>query len=328
MTKHPPSGEAPANPSEYGDIYGRQFKALRISLTQSCNFSCVYCVPDGMTLKRLPNELSTEEFTEILTALHRQLRLEKIRITGGEPLLYKYFDRFVEILGGFGIPDLSLTSNGTRIAEKAELLYKNGFRRINLSMDSLKPDVFRSMSRGGDSRKTMHGLETCLSVGFKLKVNMVPMRTLNRDEIITMLDFCLSRGIELRYIELMRMGHVGNIFEQEYVSKDYILGEIGRVYNYRRLHADADSTAELYEIPGAGRFGIIANETSPFCKGCNRLRLTSDGRLYGCISAVKNFDAREILGLPEADADKVLRRLLAGAMQTKQTYGFIGSPYK
>ena len=314
------------NEIAYNDIYGRQFKSLRVSLTQACDFACLYCVPEGLKFKKLKDELKHDEFKRAILLLHDLIGIEKIRITGGEPLIYNNFTKFIECLGDIDIGEKSITSNGSRMERYSDLLWRNGFTRINFSLDSLDNNKFKKITRGGELSATLAGIEKTREIGFKLKMNLVAMRSINHDEIVSVLDFCLERGIELRYIELMKMGHVNSFFESEFIPQREILELISAKYNFQKAQAKVDSTSLRYEIPGVGFFGIIANESSPFCSGCNRLRLTSNGRLYGCISAINSYDIKEALTLSDEQAKKQVRTLLCSAMNDKQIKGFIGAP--
>jgi cyclic pyranopterin phosphate synthase len=162
--------------------------------------------------------------------------------------------------------------------------------------------------------------------GLKLKINMVPMRHKNRDQILPLLEFCLERGIELRYIELMNMGHLQHnaAFDAEFISMQEILDLISTRYQFARTDAPFDSTAARFEIPGSGVFGIIANESEPFCRTCTRLRVSSNGFLYGCLSNSASHDLRPVIALPDDLARAKLQQILGLALADKQTLSFRG----
>lgn len=268
------------------DRLGRKFTNLRVSLTAACNYACTYCVPNGKRLMKAQNELSADELIRSVTLLQQATGLDKVRITGGEPLVTPKFDQFLPAVMDLGLKDVSLTTNGQLLMSKRQLIADSGLRRMNISLDTLNPLKFKHIARGGDLPTVLDGIEAMLDLGLKLKINMVPMRTENLTEVLPMLRYCLDRGIELRFIELMRMGHLlgNNAFQSDFVSMENLLDEIGREYEFSRTEAPYDSTAARFQIPGQGTFGIIANESEPFCRTCTRLRLSSDGYLYGCLS--------------------------------------------
>jgi cyclic pyranopterin phosphate synthase len=162
--------------------------------------------------------------------------------------------------------------------------------------------------------------------GLKVKINMVPMNHVNEDQILPMLDYALERGIELRFIELMNMGHLqaSPTYDREFFSMEKILDLIASRYTFSRTDAPFDSTAVRYEIPEKGTFGIIANESEPFCRNCTRLRLSSNGALYGCLSSARSSDIRHLLALSDDDARQALHQVLLGALADKQSENFQG----
>ena len=308
------------------DALGRRFRNLRVSLTAACNYACTYCVPDGKRLQPAAQELSAEELVYAVQLLVEAGGIEKLRITGGEPLLSPKFDALLPSVMALPLSDVSVTTNGQLIPRKADLIVDAGLRRINVSLDTLDDARFRAIARSGDLETVLHGIELMRQAGLKIKVNMVPMRTANADQILPMLEYCLDRGIELRYIELMNMGHLryGNAFQRDFLGMEEILAMIAGRHEFTRTDAPYDSTAVRFEIPGRGFFGIIANESEPFCSSCTRLRLSSNGRLYGCLSNAANHDMRPILELPHPQAMARLQSTLVQALGDKQDLSFKG----
>ncbi len=308
------------------DAQGRRFRNLRLSLTAACNYACTYCVPNGRRLQAAVAELSAAQMAQAVALLIEAAGIEKLRITGGEPLLSPKFDELLPAVMALPLADVSITTNGQLLVRKADLIVGAGVRRINLSLDTLDAEAFRAIARGGDLATVLQGVERMLAAGLKVKINMVPMRRSNSQQILPMLEYCFARGIELRFIELMKMGHLrnGNQFVQEFFGMDEILALIGQHYEYARTDAPWDSTAVRFEVPGKGAFGVIANESEPFCSTCTRLRLSSNGWLYGCLSNARRHDMRPVLGLPRAQALARLRQLLTRALGDKQSLGFRG----
>jgi GTP 3',8-cyclase len=308
------------------DHLGRQFRNLRLSLTAACNYACTYCVPDGKRLLAANAELEADEMVKAVGLLIDTAGIDKLRITGGEPLLSPKFDAVLPAVMQMGLADVSLTTNGQLLPRKAPLIIEAGLQRINISLDTLDDKAFRDIARSGDLATVLKGVDLMLEAGIKVKLNMVPMRGKNDHQIMPMLDFALARGIELRFIELMNMGHLqGNaLFQRQFYGMDEILELIAQQYEFTRAQAPLDSTAARFEIPDRGLFGIIANESEPFCRTCSRLRLSSNGKLYGCLSNARSYDLRDILNLPEPQAIAQLQSILGNALADKQLASFRG----
>lgn len=308
------------------DKQGRQFRNLRVSLTAACNYACTYCVPNGQRLQPAAHELGGDELLKAVTLLVKAGGINKLRITGGEPLLSPKFDVFAAGLQHLKLDDVAITTNGQLIERKSEALLGSAIKRANISLDTLDAEHFSAIARGGDLATVLRGIDLLQDAGWKLKVNMVPLRSANADQIVPLLEYCMARDIELRYIELMNMGHLrtGNGFAKDFFGMDDILKLIGASYEYSRTDAPFDSTSVRYEIPGHGYFGIIANESAPFCSTCTRLRLASNGDVYGCLSNSNHHSMKHLLELPEHEALPQLQTLLGGALQDKQDLSFRG----
>lgn len=309
------------------DRQGRRFRNLRISLTSACNYACTYCVPDGKRLVAAQNELSADAMARGVEYLIEAAGIERLRITGGEPLVSPRLEHFMGQVGQMGLADISLTTNGQLLARKLPILLKAGISRINVSLDTLDPSAFRAIARGGDLATVLDGMEQARAAGIRIKVNMVPLRGSNLDQVMPLLDYCLARDYELRFIELMRMGHLAgdqNGFLQQFVSLDQLLALIGERYEYQQTDAPVDATAVRYRIPGKGHFGVIANESVPFCRTCSRLRLSSTGWLHGCLSSSNRHYVGDLLDKPRHQALPALQRLLIKALDDKQAVAFSG----
>ena len=308
------------------DVLGRRFRNLRVSLTAACNYACTYCVPDGKRLQAAAMELSSDDMVKAIRLLIESAGIEKLRITGGEPLLSPKFDEILPRVMDLGLSDVSLTTNGQLLPRKAELIKASGLKRINVSLDTLDADRFRAIARSGDLATVLAGIEAMLDAGLRVKVNMVPIKTANIDQVLPLLEYCLERGIELRFIELMNMGYLkhDNAYTRDFFGMEEILELIGSNYEYARTDAPYDSTSVRYEIPGRGVFGIIANESEPFCASCTRLRLSSNGYLYGCLSNTARHDIKDVLAMPDDLARREIQNRLLGALHDKQTASFTG----
>lgn len=266
------------------------------------------------------NELGADDLAKGVSLLKQATGIDKVRITGGEPLVTPKFDEFLLAVMDMGLGEVSLTTNGQLLLAKHDVIARSGVKRMNVSLDTLNPLKFKHIARGGDLETVLEGIDAMLDLGLKLKINMVPLRRENFHEVLPMLDYCLDRGIELRFIELMRMGHLlgNNSFQADFVSMEALLDEISKVYEFSRTEAPYDSTAARFQIPGRGVFGIIANESEPFCRTCTRLRLSSDGYLYGCLSNSNRHSIAELLALPSHLALPKLQRMLVDALVDKK----------
>ncbi|SDQ51541.1 cyclic pyranopterin phosphate synthase [Pseudomonas sp. UC 17F4] len=309
------------------DRQGRRFRNLRVSLTAACNYACTYCVPDGKRLVAAQDELSAEAMARGVAYLVEAAGIERVRVTGGEPLVSPKLETFLSSIANLGLDEISLTTNGQLLARKLPLLRAAGIRRLNVSLDTLDPDAFRRIARGGDLATVLDGMSQASAAGMQIKVNMVPLRGQNFDQVLPLLEYCLAHGYELRFIELMRMGHLArdsNAFLQQFVSLEHLLQLIGEQYEYLQANAPVDATALRYQIPGQGYFGVIANESVPFCRTCSRLRLSSTGWLHGCLSSSNRHYIGDLLDKPRHQALPALQGLLVKALGDKQSVAFSG----
>ena len=309
------------------DRQGRRFRNLRISLTAACNYACTYCVPDGKRLVAAQDELSAEAMVRGVAYLIEAAGIERLRITGGEPLVSPKLEHFLRGVSRLGLQDIGLTSNGQLLSRKLPLLLECGLKRINVSLDTLDPVAFKRIARGGDLPTVLQGLAEARAAGLKIKINMVPLRGQNHEQVLPMLDYCLENGFELRFIELMRMGHLareGASFQQQFYGMPELLEKVAERHEFVQAPAPLDATALRYEIPGRGFFGVIANESVPFCRTCSRLRLSSTGWLHGCLSSSNRHYVGDLLDKPRHQALPALQRLLVRALADKQEVAFAG----
>ncbi|MBI6941097.1 radical SAM protein [Pseudomonas putida] len=309
------------------DRQGRRFRNLRVSLTAACNYACTYCVPDGKRLVAAQDELPAQALATGVAYLMETAGIQRLRITGGEPLVSPRLDAFLAAVARLDLEDITLTTNGQLLARKLPQLQAAGIRRLNVSLDSLDREAFRRIARGGDLAGVLAGMQQAQAMGMQIKVNMVPMRGQNLDQVLPMLEYCLAHGFELRFIELMRMGHLArdhNAFLQQFVGLEQLLAMIGREHAFRQADAPPDATALRYHIMGKGHFGVIANESVPFCRSCSRLRLSSTGWLHGCLSSGNRHYIGDVLEQPRHQALPALQQLLVKALGDKQAVAFSG----
>lgn len=310
------------------DKLGRRFEKLRISLLNTCNFSCVYCVSDdtgdipvvNTSEYRSEKTLSPEELTRLIAAVHRLTGLKSVRLTGGEPLLYRNLYTLIENIREIGIHDIRLTTNAYYLKEKAAKLFDAGVRSVNISVDAVDRDLFKKIARHPDPSRVFSGIEAAVKTGMNVKLNAVIMRDQNDSQIVPLLDYATSIGVKIRFLELMKMGHLYQSKNGHFFPEAEILELIQKKYNIHRLPRKHAETANYWQTSSGGIFGIIANESSPFCHDCNRLRLDSNGIFYGCLSNAHGEKLEQYIHNENRLADKLRELLLL-----KQPVKFHGS---
>ena len=289
------------------DRHGRPLRSLRISVTDRCNLRCSYCMPEEeyVWLPRL-DLLSFEELDRLVGVFAR-LGVDRLRLTGGEPLLRRDLHALVaQFAQREGIKDLAMTTNATRLEAQAAALRAAGLHRLTVSLDTLRAERFERLTRRDELGATMRGIDAAVSAGFdSIKINCVVMRGENDDEILDLLRYSRERGIELRFIEYMDVGGATKWSESRVVSKAEILDLIAREFGEVRAHARDSAPADRFELEDGTRFGIIASTTEPFCASCDRARVTADGRFFTCLYAREGLDLRELLRGPATDDDLV-----------------------
>ena len=265
------------------DGHGRKVNYLRVSVTERCNFRCQYCMPEK-PFSWVPKEnlLSFEELFLFIKAAMDE-GVNKIRITGGEPLLREDLDKFVKMINDHNPDvDLAMTTNGFLLSEAAQRLKDAGLKRLNISLDSLKPDVAAKIAQKDVLTHVLEGIDKALEVGLKVKLNMVPLKGINDDEIIDILDYCHNRGMKVRFIEYMENRHADESLKGMHGKE--ILEKVKEKYTIRALGREGASPSFNYVIEETGyEFGLIDPHKHDFCESCNRIRLTAEGFLIPCL---------------------------------------------
>jgi cyclic pyranopterin phosphate synthase len=299
------------------DTFGRVHNNLRISVTDRCNLRCTYCMPEEVVFMDKGELLTFEEITRFV-AVAAPLGVDKIRLTGGEPLMRRDLAQLVRMLSEVeGIHDLGLTTNGILLADQAQALYDAGLRRINVSVDTLDPARFHQLTRRDGLEKVIDGIVTARRVGFEpVKVNAVSIRGITEAEVVPLARFARTHGLEMRFIEYMPIGA-----DQWERSKVYFAHEILEQLENEIAPLvpvdDYDPRAPAMEFrytDGGGRVGIIASVSRPFCRSCNRLRLTAEGKLRNCLFALDEVDVKHLLRSnagPEAIAEVIRANVFA-----------------
>jgi len=308
------------NKAQLIDRFGREVTYVRLSVTDRCDLRCVYCMSEDM--KFVPREqlLTLEEMTRIGKAF-LDLGVNKIRLTGGEPLTRRNILSVFEALGSEkNLKDLTVTTNGTLLEKYAQPLKDAGVTRINISLDTLRADCFKKITRIGKLEKTLAGIEAALKVGFqKIKLNTVIMRGYNDDEIIDLVEFVRERDIDISFIEEMPMGIMAEDSDREatFLSSDDILAKLRKHYELNATVEKTGGPAKYYRFTDSNtRIGFISPHTHNFCDTCNRVRVTAEGRLLLCLGQEHSIDLRKIVRANPTD-DEVLRQAIIDSMQLK-----------
>lgn len=280
------------------DEYGRKIDYAKIYLTDKCNLKCVYCIPeDEVDKNNLMNDtLSLHDYKFIINGLS-QVGIRKIRFTGGEPLLYPHLIELIKYTRiECNINDIAITTNGIGLDEMAYELKQSGVKTVNISLDSLKSYKYKSITRGGNLADVLKSINECLSLGIKVKINCVVINGFNDDEIYDFIDMTNHYPIDVRFIELMPLGEGKHFYEDGYFNITNYINKIDELY---KIEDDIDSTAKLYKLDYAkGRVGVIAPLSSQFCNRCNKIKVTSDGKIKPCISSNEEIDIKYYLNKP------------------------------
>ncbi|MBE3519631.1 MAG: GTP 3',8-cyclase MoaA [Firmicutes bacterium] len=312
------------------DGFGREINYLRVSVTDRCNLRCVYCMPpEGVSLLDHDDILRYEEILAVL-AVAKKLGISHVRITGGEPLVRKGLVELVRGIAKMGFQDVSMTTNGTLLADHAELLKQAGLKRVNVSLDSLRPDRFSSITRTGRVEDALAGIQAAIRSGLRpVKVNVVVMAGWNLDEVADMARLTLNLPLHVRFIEYMPIGPSEGMEELSAVPPGAVMAEISRKLSEKLELCAAPpgaGPAETWKLPGAkGTIGFISALSKPFCHSCNRLRLTADGKLRPCLASDIEVDLREVLRNSKGDSkvrkiEEAFRRAVLSKPRVRQLW--------
>ena len=298
------------------DAFERPLETLRVSVTDRCNFRCVYCMPKGafgrdhVFLER--RELLTLEEIARVAGVFAGLGVRTVRLTGGEPLLRRNLEHLVAMLAAIPGLDVALTTNGALLADKAQALAHAGLRRVNVSLDSVDDAVFRALNDVDfPVERVLDGIDAAFEAGMRVKVNAVVKRGVNDAGIVALAEHFRGTGHTLRFIEYMDVGHTNGWRLDDVVPADEIVKRIAAVWPLEPVAGRPDETALRFRYAdGAGEIGVIASVTKPFCGGCSRARLSAEGRLHTCLFALRGHDLRAPLRAGASDDE--LAELLRG----------------
>ncbi|MEY3219483.1 MAG: 3,8-cyclase MoaA [Pseudomonadota bacterium] len=307
------------------DNFGRRVNYLRISVTDRCDFRCVYCMDEKMQFLSRHQILSLEEIFQIAQAFV-QLGVEKIRITGGEPLVRRNILWLFEKLSQLnGLKELVLTTNGSQLKNIAQNLKNSGVKRLNISLDTLKADRFQKITRTGRLSDVLAGIQQAKQVGFKrIKINSVIMKHRNADEIIDLVNFALREDLDITFIEEMPLGLMSDHDrEAVFYSSDEVLQDLQQHFDLTALSETSGGPATYYQIIGtSNKIGFISPHSHNFCETCNRVRLTAEGRLLLCLGQEHSVDLRNIVRTYPNDQAKLEQTLIESMHLKPQGHDF------
>jgi cyclic pyranopterin phosphate synthase len=303
------------------DTIGRPLANLRLSVTDRCNLRCEYCMPEKDYVWLPKEDILHFEEIDRLVDVFLDVGVRRVRLTGGEPLLRKDLPVLVERLAKKSrIDDLAMTTNGVLFAPVARDLKRAGLHRVTVSLDTLKPDRFLALTRSNELPRVLAGMDAAADVFPGVKIDMVVIKGTNDDEIIDMIEFAKSRGAELRFIEYMDVGGATRWSWEQVMTRAEILDALGARYgDVEPLIERSSAPADRFRLPDGTTFGIISSTTDPFCRDCDRSRLTADGMWYLCLYATRGTDLR---GPFRAGAtDDELKQLIADTWRRRTDRG-------
>jgi cyclic pyranopterin phosphate synthase len=287
------------------DPFGRAITYIRVSVTDRCDFRCVYCMSEDMTFLPKQDLLSLEELDRLCSAFVR-LGTRKIRITGGEPLVRRgvmtLFRSLSRHIGAGSLDELTVTTNGSQLARYASELRDCGVERVNVSLDTLNPDRFRALTRWGDFAQVMKGIDAAAAAGLKIKINAVALKGVNDEEAPEMIAWAHGRGFDLTFIEVMPLGDIAEARFDQYLPLTELRAALSRRYTLNPSTHASGGPARYFDVAETGgRLGFITPLTHNFCESCNRVRVTCTGTLYMCLGQDDAADLREPLRRSEGD---------------------------
>ncbi len=308
------------NDKNLTDKFGRKYKYLRVSITDRCNFRCKYCMPThDFKMLRHQDILSYEEIIFAVNTF-AQLGINKIRVTGGEPLVRKNIEFFLKELKEIkGIKEVTLTTNGSLLEKLASQIYEAGIKRINISLDSLKPDRYTYITGGFNINKVIKGIEVAKKAGLSpIKINTVAIKNFNDDEIYDFCEFAAENDLNVRFIEFMPIGNNFEWKKENIITGNEILAIIKQKYDLEKTGKSAMSgPAENYKLSNGAKIGIITPISNHFCNECDKLRLTADGKIRPCLLSDNEID---VSGAIREKNNKKLLQLLKESLNIKEEH--------
>ncbi len=304
--------------SKLTDRFGRTVDYVRLSVTDRCDFRCVYCMAEEMTFLPRQQILSLEELAQVARTFV-DLGTEKIRLTGGEPLVRKDILELVKDIGSLGLRDFAMTTNGSKLTTMAEPLRKAGLKRLNISLDSLDPDKFHRITRTGQLNQVLDGVDAAREAGFEgIKLNTVVMKGGNDEEVPALVDFARRKNIDITFIEEMPLGEISEHDRGEALcTSDEVRDIIRQHHELMPTPEDSGGPARYFRMPDSNtKVGFISPHSHNFCSTCNRVRVTVEGRLLLCLGNEHSVDLRHVLR-SHPESDEKLRETIINAMDLK-----------
>ncbi|MBL1321030.1 MAG: GTP 3',8-cyclase MoaA [Methylophaga sp.] len=309
------------NQAQLIDRFGRKVTYVRMSITDRCDFRCVYCMDEEMTFLPREQVLTLEEVIFLMRAFC-ELGVEKVRITGGEPLVRRNVDWLMAEIGKLkhttALKELTLTTNGSQLRKYATHLVEAGVDRINISLDSLKKDRFKALTRTGDLDTVLDGIDAAKQAGFKrIKLNAVIMKGRNEDEVIDLALFAIKNNLDISYIEEMPLGHVTHQREESFCSSDEVLETLQTAFQLHQSTSKTGGPSRYYQLADSeSKIGFISPHSHNFCESCNRVRVTTEGRLLLCLGQEDSVDLRGIIRRYPGDIER-LKQAIIDSMDIK-----------
>ncbi|WP_394129194.1 GTP 3',8-cyclase MoaA [Shewanella maritima] len=310
--------------SQIIDQFNRSVEYLRLSVTDRCDFRCVYCMSEDPEFLPRDHVLSLEELSWIAQAF-TEMGVKKIRLTGGEPLVRSDCDHLVASLGKLpGLEDLSMTTNGSRLSKLAQPLFDSGLKRLNISLDTLNPELFTQLTRNGKLERVVAGIDAAIAAGFtKIKINAVILRGQNDHEVIDLVNFCRERNLDIAFIEEMPLGVMDERKQSRHCSSAEVREIIEQAYTLVPSSKRTGGPARYYQMPDSQtHIGFISPHSNNFCHECNRVRVTVEGRLLLCLGNENSVDLKTIVREHPGDIDKLKQAILEGIKRKPKEHHF------
>lgn len=304
-----------------------QSLSLRISVTDKCEFRCLYCMPsEGVPRLGHDDILSFEQIVDFVSLAKSQFDLRKVHLTGGEPLVRKNIVDLVRMISEIGVADLALTTNACKLASLAGELKNAGLNRVNVSLDSLDPETFAMLTRGGDLAKVIEGVDAALAFGLgPIKFNTVVLRGHNDTHVVDMARWAIDRGCVIRFLELMPIGYIKPDFKKLYVPYDEIIKRLDAAFELEPQPFGPGTSTKYFKVSSAGgpdgMLGMITGQSHPFCSSCRRLRLTSTGKLITCLAHGQGPDIAHMLRSDNPQDREMLKKIISDELDAKAHRG-------
>lgn len=314
-------------PTQLVDRFGRRVNYVRMSITDRCDFRCVYCMDDEMTFMPREQLLTLEEIVFLLRGFC-ELGVEKVRITGGEPLVRRNVDWLINEIGGLkqttSLQELTLTTNGSQLPKYADALRSAGVDRINISLDSLNAERFKDLTRVGNLNDVLDGINAVKEKGFKrIKLNAVIMKGRNDDEVVDLARFAIENGLDISYIEEMPLGEVSHARHESFCSSDEVLALLKDTFELQPSLSSTGGPSRYYQVQDSeSRIGFISPHSHNFCSQCNRVRVTTEGRLLLCLGQEHSMDLRGVIRRYPGDIEKLKQAIVASMDIKPEGYDF------